>query len=411
MNMNEKLREYARLTVKMGVNVSHDQEVFLTCPVECAAFGRMIMEEAYAAGAREVIMNYVDAKAQRIKYLNSDISIFETVPSWDVEKRTHYGRRKGAMISILAEDPDINCGVPGEKLMAATRARHEAFKEYYKLMDAGDIRWTLVAHPIPEWATKVFPDLTPDEAVDKLWDAIFETVRISDGADSVALWFEHDKNLKSRSKIMNDLAFDSIICKNSLGTNLSIGLPEGHIWCGGSDLSSDGYFYFPNMPTEELFTMPHCRRTDGIVYSSMPLSYQGNMIDKFSLTFKGGKVVDFTAEVGYDALERLLNTDEGSRRIGEVALVPYDSPISNQGILYYNTLFDENASCHLALGDCYPNTVKGGELLERDELLEKGGNHSANHVDFMFGTADMEIIGVTKNGEQHPIFRNGNFVF
>lgn len=218
MNMNEKLREYARLTVKMGVNVSHDQEVFLTCPVECAAFGRMIMEEAYAAGAREVIMNYVDAKAQRIKYLNSDISIFETVPSWDVEKRTHYGRRKGAMISILAEDPDINCGVPGEKLMAATRARHEAFKEYYKLMDAGDIRWTLVAYPIPEWATKVFPDLTPDEAVDKLWDAIFETVRISDGADSVALWFEHDKNLKSRSKIMNDLAFDSIICKNSLGT-------------------------------------------------------------------------------------------------------------------------------------------------------------------------------------------------
>jgi len=411
MNFNEKLREYARLTVKMGVNVSRDQEVFLTCPVECAAFGRMIMEEAYAAGAREVIMNYIDPKAQRIKYINSDISIFETVPPWEVEKRTHYGRRKGAMISILAEDPDINRGVPGEKLLAATRARHEAFKEYYKLMDAGDIRWTLVAYPIPEWAAKVFPEAEPETAVDMLWDAIFETVRIGGGADSTALWLEHDKSLKARSRILNDFAFEVIECKNSLGTDIRIGMPEDHIWCGGSDLSSDGYFYFPNMPTEELFTMPHCRRTDGKVCSSLPLSYQGNMINNFSLTFRDGAVVDFSAEEGYDALARLLDTDEGSRRLGEIALIPYDSPISNQRILYYNTLFDENASCHLALGDCYPNTVKGGELLERDELLERGGNHSANHVDFMFGTADMEITGIKKDGTRHPIFKNGNFVF
>ncbi len=405
-----KLREYAKITVRLGANVQKGQDVFLSCPVVCAEFGRMIMEEAYAAGAAEVIMNYFDEKASRIKYLNSDISVFENVPAWEIERRNYYGRRHAAMITVLAEDPEINAGVPGEKLLAAARARHKAFEEYYKMMDAGDICWTLVAYPIPEWASKVFPDATPAHAVELLWNAIFKTVRITRG-DTVKKWHAHDRMLKKRSKKLNDFAFEAIECKNSLGTDIRIGLPENHVWLGGSDTSTDGISYFPNMPTEEIFTMPHCRKTEGTVFSSMPLSYQGNMIDHFSLTFKNGEVVDFTAEVGRDALARLLETDEGSRRLGEGALIPHDSPISNQKILFYNTLFDENASCHLALGDCYPNTIKGGEQLDREKLGELGGNHSANHVDFMFGTPDMQITGIKKDGSTHEVFRDGGFVF
>jgi len=277
-------------------------------------------------------------------------------------------------------------------------------------MDAGDICWTLVAYPIPEWASKVFPNETPARAVELLWNAIFKSVRITRG-DTVKKWQAHDRMLKKRSKKLNDFAFETIECKNSLGTDIKIGMPENHVWLGGSDTSTDGISYFPNMPTEEIFTMPHCRKTNGTVVSSMPLSYQGYMIDHFSLTFKDGEVIDFTAETGRDALARLLDTDEGSRRLGELALIPYDSPISNQKILFYNTLFDENASCHLALGDCYPNTIKGGELLDREKLGELGGNHSANHVDFMFGTPDMQIKGIKKDGTTHEIFRDGGFVF
>ena len=410
MAFDEKLREYARLTVRQGVNVSEGIYVIVRCPIIAAEFGRMVMEEAFACGAKDVIMQYSDTAAARVRYEHAALSQFETIPEWQAEQSNYYAREGTVAISIIAEDPEAFSGVDGEKLLASAKARRAALKEFYDIMDAGNLRWTIVAYPCAAWARKIFPDVTDAQAIRLLWDAIFKSVRITRG-DTVKKWEKHDRLLKRRAAKLNKYAFSALRFKNSLGTDFRVGLPEGHVWFGGSETSNDGYVYFPNMPTEEIFTMPHCMQADGTVVSSMPLSYQGCLIDRFSLTFRDGKVIDHHAEVGEDALTRLLDTDEGSRRLGEVALIPYDSPIRAQNILFYNTLFDENASCHLALGRCYPNTVLGGELLSEDELYSRGGNHSVNHVDFMIGTEDMTVIGITKDGAEIPVFENGNFVF
>ncbi len=408
-NFENKLNEYARLTVYNGANVAPGQYVVINCPINAADFGKMIMKEAYKAGALEVILNYTDKEASKIVYENSPLSVFETVPEWRAEQRNYYARRGAAMIHIIADDPEAFAGIDPQKLLASTRSSHKAYEEYYKCVDRGDVRWTIVAHPCVKWAKKIFPELSDSQAVEKLWSAIFKTVRIGRG-DTVKKWQHHDRVLKRRGNRLNKYNFDALHFTNSLGTDLTVGLIKDHIWLGGTSKTNDGRAYFANMPTEEIFTMPDANRVNGTVYASLPLSYQGRLIDKFSLTFKDGAVTDFDAEIGKEALAGLLDTDEGSRRLGEVALIPHDSPISNLGILFYNTLFDENASCHLALGDCYPETVKNGIGMDRKELLKKGGNESANHVDFMFGTADMNIDGI-KNGEAVPVFRNGNFVF
>ena len=372
MAFSEKFREYARLTVRQGVNVSEGIYVIIRCPIIAADFGRMVMEEAFACGAKDVIMQYSDTQTARIRYENAALSQFETVPAWQAEQSNYYAREGTVAISIIAEDPEAFAGVDGEKLLASAKARRAALKEFYDIMDAGDLRWTVVAYPCAAWAKKIFPDVTAAQAIKLLWDAIFKSVRISRG-DTVKKWEKHDHVLKRRAAKLNKYAFTALEFKNSIGTDFRIGLPENHVWFGGSETSNDGYVYFPNMPTEEIFTMPHCMQMEGTVAASMPLSYQGCLIDKFSLTFKDGRVIDHHAEIGEDALTRLLDTDEGSRRLGEVALIPYDSPIREQNILFYNTLFDENASCHLALGRCYPNTVKGGELLSTEELYARGG--------------------------------------
>ncbi len=408
-NFDKKLNEYARLAVHNGVNVAENQYVVINCPINAASFGKMIMKEAYEAGALEVIINYTDQEASKIVYENSPLSVFESIPDWRAEQRNYYARLGAAMIHIISDDPEAFAGVSSDKLLASTRAAHKAYEEYYKCVDRGDVRWTIVAYPCAKWAKKIFPDISESAAVEKLWSAIFKTVRIGRG-DTVKKWQSHDRVLKRRGNKLNKYKFDALHFTNSLGTDLTVGLVKGHIWLGGTSKTNDGRAYFANMPTEEIFTMPDAYRVDGTVYSAMPLSYRGRLIDKFSLTFKDGAVIDHDAQTGKEALTALLDTDEGSRRLGEVALIPYDSPISNLGILFYNTLFDENASCHLALGDCYPETVKNGIKKSREELLKIGGNKSANHVDFMFGTSDMNIDGI-KDGVVTPIFRNGNFVF
>jgi aminopeptidase len=414
MTFNEKLREYARLTAQNGVNVTEGKYVLLNCDIEAAEFGRMVEEECFNLGAKDVIMIYTDQKAARIRYERADISQFENIPAWRAEQRNYYAREGCVSINIIAEDPEAFAGVPSNKLMANSLAAHKAFKEYYEIMERGGLRWTIVAYPCREWAAKIFPGVPESEAIEKLWDAIFESVRISDKnpdkRDTVQKWRDHDKLLKKRAETLNRERFSALHLKNSLGTDFTIGLADGHIWKGGSDCSTDGVEYFPNMPTEEIFTMPDCRRAEGVVYSALPLSYQGELIDGFWLEFKDGAVVSYGARVGEHALKRLLETDEGSKRLGEIALIPYDSPISNLGILFYNTLFDENASCHLALGKCYPDTMEGGEKLSEEELHKKGGNKSANHVDFMIGTSDMEITGIKSDGSEAKVFVNGGFV-
>lgn len=256
---------------------------------------------------------------------------------------------------------------------------------------------------------KMFPDLNEEDALEALWDAIYKTVRV-DTKDPVGAWVEHDKNLDRRKQVLNDLRFDKLIYKNSLGTNLEVKLADNHLWCGGSTYSAGGVKFFANMPTEEVFTMPDRNGTNGILYSALPLSYQGNVIDKFWFKFEAGKIVDFGAEVGQDVLKEMIDFDEGARYLGEVALVDYDSPISNMNTLFFNTLFDENASCHFAIGRAYPTTMTGGTELSQEDLVKAGANDSMTHVDFMVGTEDLSIVGITADGQEIEVFKDGNLV-
>lgn len=408
MNFNEKLVQYADLAVRTGVNIQKGQILVLQCPVEYAEFARMITENAYKAGAKDVVVVWKDEKLSRIRYDYAGLDVFETIPEWRAKLFNGYAKEGAAFMNVLAEDPEIFKGVSSDKLLAGVKASEVFLKEYRDCFDKNELQWNLIAVPNTAWAKKVFPDCSEEEAINKLWEAIFKTVHIGT-EDPVEIWKNHGKTLGEKSAILNEKQFAKLHYKNSIGTDFVVGMPKNHIWGGGGDTNTKGIFFFPNMPTEEVFTAPDCRYADGKVVSSMPLSYQGTLITDFSVTFKDGLIVDFEAKDGYEALERLLNTDEGSRRLGEVALVPYNSAISNMGILFYNTLFDENASCHFAFGKCYPNTIKGGEFLSKEELKKIGGNDSMNHVDFMVGTSNLTIVGIEENGDETVIFKDGNW--
>lgn len=408
MILQDRINYYAELIVRLGANVTPDRYVMISCPVSAADFGCKVAEHCYRAGAKDVVMNYYDDRFARIRYDNAPENVFGSVPEWKAESRNYYAREGCCNIAIIGDDPDIFTGVDSGRLLAQTRANHAAFKEYYDVMDALGLRWTVVAVPCVPWAKKVFPADDENTAVEKLWNAILDSARIDE--DAVENWTAHDKVLKERAAKLNAAKFAKLHYTNSLGTDFTVGLAKGNIWKGGSDTDRFGVHNFANMPTEEIFTMPDCRVADGIVCSAMPLIYQGTPIDKFRLEFRDGKVVAFDAETGKEALERLLETDEGSKSLGEVALIPYSSPISQMNILFYETLFDENASCHLALGDCYPDTLENGEKMSEDELKSHGGNKSVNHVDFMIGTADTDIDGITEDGTVVPVFRGGEFV-
>ena len=408
VDFTRKLENYAKLLVKIGANVQPGQEVVLQCPVEKADFARLVTEQAYRAGAREVVLHWRDEKSNRIRFDCAPLEVFEEGPGWRAESLNYYARRGAAFINVISEDPEIYKGVSPEKLLANTKATDKAFTEYYQRFDDGSNQWTIGAVPNCEWARKVFPGCEGWVAEEKLWSLIFRTVRI-DREDPVAAWQEHCRQLADRAAWLNSRKFRSPHYTNSLGTDLVIGLPEGHIWLSGAERSRSGVLFVANLPTEEVFTMPSNVQVNGRVVSAMPLSYQGALIDRFSLTFEKGRVTSFEAAEGHAVLQRLLDTDEGSRRLGEVALVPYHSPISQEHILFYNTLFDENASCHLALGQSYPNTLEGGVDNTREELAQRGGNDSINHVDFMVGTKDLRITGVDGSGSETVVFDNGDW--
>lgn len=410
MKFEEKLKEYASIAVRYGVNVQKGQFVTVFSPIIAADFAIMVQEAAYEAGAKDVDVVFTDSRVTKNRFMYTDTEVIADIPEWSVLRRTVPAREGGAIINIIAEDPEALKGVPGEKMIALSKATRKAYKEYYELMDKSYIPWTIVAYPCEKWATKVFPDVSPAKAEEKLMQAILKSVRIGRG-DAGKKWKSHDRNLKRRAKRLNKYAFSALRFENSLGTELTVGLVKKHIWLGGASTSRAGNDFFPNMPTEEIFTMPDKDRVNGRVVASMPLSYRGSLCKGFSIDFKDGCAVSWSAEQGSDVLDNIFGTDEGAKRLGEVALIPHSSPISDMGILFYNTLFDENASCHLALGDCYPDTVKGGEEMSREELSKLGGNESAVHVDFMFGTSDMKVTGITENGEEIPVFENGNFVF
>jgi len=402
------LRKYAELIVKMGVNIQTNQILVLRAPIESAEFVRMITEIAYKNGARDVIVKWADELSTKIRFQNANNEVFDEFPEYEKDFYLTLVRKGAAFLSISASDPDLMKDVETSKIVRTQKAANSQLTEYRdRLMNNVNI-WCVASIPTAGWAKKVFPDVSASEAIEKLWEAIFKAVR-ADREDPVVAWEKHDEKLKDYKKLLNDYNFDKLIIKNELGTNVEIELPEGHIWYGGSADSSEGTRFFPNMPTEEIFSMPKKTGVNGKVVSALPLNLHGSLVEDFTLTFKDGRIVDFDAKIGYEQLKGLIETDEGSHYLGEVALVPYDSPISNSKILFFNTLFDENASCHLAIGKAYPICIENGDKLTKEEMEEKGVNDSLTHVDFMFGTSDLTIDGVTKDGKVVQVFKNGNY--
>ena len=404
---DEKLREYARLLVQIGVNIQEGQRLVISSPVECAYFARLCAEEAYACHCREVVMNWSDDDLTRMKYLYAENNIFDEVPAWRRHFFNDYAEEGAAYLAISASNPENLRGADPDRLVRSQRASGDALKIFDRLQISGGFPWCIASIPIPSWAEKVFPD-SGANAIDRLWDAIFQSVRITGDGNAVQRWHEHLNILRRRAERLNAYQFEFLRYQNSLGTDLNIKLPKNHIWEAGDDKTRNGQNFIANMPTEEIFTAPLKTGANGIVYSAMPLAHNGNIIDKFYFILKDGEIQEAHAEQGEAELRAAISVDEGSRYFGEVALVPYNSPIRNQNLLFYNTLFDENAACHIAFGEAYP-CIKGGRDMSKDELREHGLNDSITHVDFMIGTADLNITGVTSDGQEIPVFINGDF--
>ena len=406
--MEARLSEYARLAVKTGVNLREGQPLVVNAPIACADFARRLAREGYRAGAKDVTIVWNDERFSRIRFEMASEEALSCYPDWRRRLYMDNAEDDAAILSIHAEDPEAFLGVAPERLATAQQAAGEALIDYRARIMANKNAWCVISVPAEAWAKKVFPDAKDAEA--KLWEAIFSTVRVVGDGGAEARWKAHTDFLRRASDFMNGWSFASLHYTNSLGTDLTIRLPEGHVWAGGAEETQAGRVFVANLPTEEIYTLPHREGVDGTVAATKPLVFQGNLITGIVLRFEAGKVVSFEAKEGRAHLKTLLATDEGAARLGEVALVPYDSPISKSGILFYNTLFDENASCHLALGKAYPTCLKGGADMDSLALVSHGVNDSLLHEDFMVGSRDLSITGRTKDGREIPVFRDGNFV-
>ena len=406
--MYDKLAE---LLVKKGVNVQKDQPVIINASVRDADFVEKVVRYAYEAGAKYVSVDWGDSKISKLAYQYQSMETLSEIPQHMYDKRKYQQDGGACYISIASGKPGEMADVDGEKIRAVNMAYYSKMADLMSYTMNNEGQWTIAGVPSLEWAKVVFPDLPDDEAFEKLGDAIFAVTRVTEDNDPIADWNEHDKELIEHAKKLNEYNFEKLHFTSELGTDLYVGLVKDHIWVGGGCTTPKGVYFDPNMPTEEIFCMPLKTGTNGIVYASKPLSYNGKVIKDFWLRFEDGKVVDYDAKEEKEALSILLDFDEGSRYLGEVALVPYDSPISRSGILFFNTLYDENAACHLALGRPYPENIKGGEEMSKEELAAHGANDSMQHNDFMFGTKEMDIDGIKEDGTVVPVFRKGNFVF
>ena len=402
------MQEYARLLVQVGLNVQKGQTLVISSPVECAFFARLCAKAAYDVGCREVVMNWHDDAMARMKYLYAQEDTFDMVPLWRRHFFNDYALEGAAYLAISASDPENFKGVDPGRIVRAQQASGKALKEFDRLQMSSGFPWCIASIPIPSWAETVFPDVPGEQAMEQLWDAIFRCVRINGDGDGVLRWRQHLDTLHRRVEKMNALRFRSLHYTNSLGTDLTVELPPDHIWEAGDDRTPSGQTYIANIPTEELFTAPLKTGVNGVVCSSMPLVNDGTIIDGFRFVVRDGKIVEARAERGEEALRAAISVDEGASYFGEVALVPYDSPISNQKILFYNTLFDENAACHIAFGEAYP-CIAGGREMDKEALKARGLNDSITHVDFMIGTPDLSIVGTTQDGRRIPVFVDGNF--
>ncbi len=409
MGYEKQLQKYAELLVKVGLNVQEKEPVYIQASIDVSEFVHLVVEEAYKIGAEDVKVSYKDDRIAQLKYQYEPESFFENVKQYDIDEKMDYLDRKAAFLSIVSSSPDSLKDADPNKIRKAMAANGKAFKDYMVAVQSDRMSWCVASYPSVGWAKMMFPELSDDEAVNKLLETILKTVRV-DQEDPVKAWEEHDHLLHEKADYLNNKKYKALHYKSE-GTDLTIELPNGQYWSGASSVNSKGNSFVANMPTEEVFTAPHKNGVNGTVSNTLPLSYSGNIIDDFTLTFKDGEVVDYKAGVGEEILKSILETDEGSKRLGEVALVPVDSPISNMNTLFYNTLFDENASCHIALGSAYAFCIEGGKDMTAEQLAENGLNDSTTHVDFMIGSKDLSIDGILENGEKEPVFRDGNWAF
>ncbi|HEL0380857.1 TPA: aminopeptidase [Streptococcus equi subsp. zooepidemicus] len=407
-HFDDYLEKYANLLIKKGVNIQKGHTLLISIAVEHHKLARLLTKKAYEAGAAEVLVDYNDDQITREKLLKADEDRLLQVPDYVVEQSHYLLDQKASRLVIRSANPNVFADIDSDRLAGATRATAIALEKQRTATQANKVSWNLAAAASPEWAAMVFPKLTSEEEqVDALWDAIFKMNRIYE-TDPVKAWDQHQERLEKKAKLLNNYQFDSLHYR-APGTDLRLGMPEQHIWEAAGSTNAQGEVFIANMPTEEVFTAPDYRRADGYVSSTKPLSYAGVIIEDMTFTFKDGQIVDVTAKKGEDTIKRLISENEGARSLGEVALVPHKTPISLSGLTFFNTLFDENASNHLAIGAAYAFSIKDGTEMTNDELKAAGLNRSTAHVDFMIGSEQMDIDGITKDGEVIPIFRGGEW--
>ena len=402
------LREYARLLVRTGVNIQKGQTLIVMAGLDQPEFVQMVVDEAYKAKAKEVIVEWNYQPLTKTHVRHKSLKTMSTVPEWELARQEYYCQILPARLHIISADPDGLKGVNMEKVSKANQITYPILKPYRDRRDNKE-QWCIAAVPGAAWAKKVFPGQPKGKAMEMMWEAILAAARVTE--DPIKAWEEHNANLLSRCEHLNKLKIKSLRYTADNGTDFTVGMISKGVWRGGGDTSLQGIYFNPNMPTEEVFISPKRGEAEGIVYSSMPLSYRGQLIDKFWLRFENGKAVEVGAEVGEDQLKDMISMDEGAAYLGECALVPQHSPICESGILFYNTLFDENASCHLALGRGYADTIDGFEHMTRQECNDLGLNESMIHVDFMIGCDTMNIDATCEDGSVVRIFENGNWAF
>lgn len=413
---NTTLKNYAEFAIRKGLNLQKGQTLILSCPIETSHFARMCTEEAFKAGAKDVVVHYKDEIVSRQRLENASLETLTDIKPWVVGSRMDYVSgentpKDACALVISAGDPEAYKGLDAEKITKSQQAMSKALKGWSDLSMANQFQWCVLSLPTAAWAKKVFPGESEEAAMEKLWNAIATATRM-DTPDPVAAWGTIIEDARRRCKTLNDAKLTALHLKGENGTDLTVGLADDYVFTGGETLrSGDDLPFLANVPSEEIFTAPHKDKVDGIVKSSMPYVFNGNLIEGITIKFENGKATTATAEKGDDFLQQMMSADEGALHLGEIALVPASSPIRKAGVLFYNVLYDENAACHMALGAGYPESVIGGDAMSREQLLEKGLNDSLIHEDIMIGTPKMDIDGIMADGSTMPVFRGGEWVF
>ena len=408
--LDEQISNYAELLVRDGAAVRPGQELVVSAPVEAYEFVRRVVAAGYEAGAGHVTVIWGDERVTRLEYENLPQEYFENVPAWKRDQMNSLAEAGATFLFLSGEDPTALKGVDPAKPATAARARNAQCRAFRDGMDFGRNAWCIGGVPVVAWARHVFPGVSDEEALYRLWVAVLRASR-ADGDDPHGEWETHNATFEKNKRQLNGRHFDALHYTSANGTDLTVGLADRHVWEGGAARTQDGTAFFPNIPTEEVFTSPDRLRANGVVHSALPLVRSGQIVRNFWLRFEGGRVVDFGAEQGREVLRHIIETDEGARRLGEVALVSKNTPIRQSETLFFSTLYDENASCHLALGMGFPECLEGGVNLGKEELLARGVNQSSTHVDFMIGTDDLNVFGISADGTETPVFVNGQWAW